>query len=89
MLAMAFAADFVNGRFDHCRMIGAMRRMAVIAGVCPDVAVLRLVVTLESLLVALTADMPFLSLKQPPIIAGVRGMTSRAAIVFVTNQMIV
>jgi hypothetical protein len=89
VLSMAFAADIVYGRFGHCRMVRAMRRMAVIAGVRPDVAVLRFVVTLEGLFVAFTADMPFLAFKQPPIVPGMRGMTSRAAVVFVANQMIV
>jgi len=34
VFAVAFAADLVNWGFSHGRMIGAVRRMTVITGVC-------------------------------------------------------
>lgn len=44
---------------------------------------------LESRFVAFAADMPFLSLEEPLIIAGMRGMAGHAAVVTETNQVIV
>jgi len=72
VLPMAFAADLVDGCLGHCRMVGAMGRMAIVAGVGPLVAVFRRVVPLECLFVALTANVNFLPFEQSPIVTGMR-----------------
>ena len=85
---MTFTTYFINGSLGHGRMVGTMRSMAVVAGVCHLVAEFCRFVALESCFVALAADVPFLPLEQPIIIAGVRGMAGHTAVFFVANQVI-
>jgi len=88
MFLMTSAADFINGGLGHGRIVRAVGRMAIVAGICHLVLVFCRLVPLESRFVTLSADVTFLSLEQPVIIAGMRGMTGHAAVIFVTDQVI-
>ena len=88
MFLVTFAAHIINGCFGHGRMVRAVGRMAIVAGICHLVLVFCRFVPLESRFVTLAADVTFLALEQPFIIAGVRGMTGHAAVIFVTDQVI-
>lgn len=89
VLPMAFAADFVDGRLGHRRMVGAVGRMAVVAGTGPLVLEFGGIVPLESRLMAITANVALFPLEQPRVITGVRRMAGHAAIVAVPHQVIV
>ena len=70
-------------------MIRAMRGMTVVTGICFLMAVFFRIPMLKSCFVALAADMTFLPLEQPIIIACMGRMACYAAIITVTNQVIV
>jgi hypothetical protein len=89
MFPMTFTAYRIDRGFGHCRMIGTVWRMAVVAGICQLVAIFCSIVPFESCFVALAADMTLLAFQQPLIIAGVRGMTGHASVIFVADKMIV
>ena len=86
---MATVADCIDWILEHGWMIRAMRGMTVVAGICFLMAVFSRLPTLESCFVTLAADMTFLPLEQPVIIACMGGMACYAAIITVTNQVIV
>lgn len=65
-----------------------MRCVAVVTGICKLVFEFCRIIPLESRFVALSAYVAFLALEKPLIIAGMWRMASRAAIVTVTNKMI-
>jgi hypothetical protein len=71
VLPMAFAADSIDWCLEHGRLIRAMGRMTIIAGICHQVAEFCFIVTLESCFMAFVADVTFLSFEQPLIITGV------------------
>jgi len=88
MFPMTFATDSIDRRLDHGRMIRAMGGMAVIAGICHLVAVFSLIVSPECCFMTFVADVALLTLEQPIIISCVWSMTGHAAIVFITDQVV-
>jgi len=85
---VTFTTDRIDRALEHGGMVRSMGGMAVVAGIGPHVAEFCRIVPLESRFVAETADMTFLALEQPLIIAGVGGMAGHTAIIFVTDQVI-
>ena len=88
MLPMTFTANSIDRCFSHCRMIGTMWGMAVIAGICKLMAVFCSIVPFESCFVALAADMTLLAFQQSLIITGVGGMAGHTSVISVTNKMV-
>ena len=88
MLPMTFTAYTIDRCFGHCRMIGTMWRMAVIAGICKLMAIFCGIVPLEGCFVALAADITLLAFQQSLIIACVWGMTGHTSVILVTNKMV-
>ena len=70
-------------------MVRAVGSVAIVAGICHRVFIFCLFVPLESRFVTLAAVMTVPRLEKPFVIAGVWGMAGHAAIVFVSNQVIV
>lgn len=85
---MTFTAYLVDGCLDHGRMVGAMRRVAIIAGICHLVAVLCCIIAFKGRPMTFAADVTFLPFEQPAVIAGVWRMAGHAAVIFVTNQVV-
>lgn len=88
VFAVTFGAGGIDRSFEHGRMVGAVRRMAIVAGIGLLMTELRRLIALEGRFMAGAADMALLPLQQPGVIAGMGGMTSHTAIITVTNQMI-
>ena len=65
-----------------------MRCVAIIAGICHLVAELCCIMPIKGRPMTFAADVTFLPFKQPVVIAGVGGMAGHAAIIFVTNQVV-
>lgn len=86
---MALVADIINRATDHVRMVGAVRRMAVVAGVCQFVLEFCSIAPLEGVLMAGTADITLLAFKQPRFIAGMRRMTGYTTVFPKSHQVIV
>lgn len=88
MQSVTFGAGGVDRCFEHGRMVGAVRRMTIVAGIGLLMTELRRLVTLEGRFMTSAADMALFPFKQPVVIAGMGGMTSHTAIIAVANQMI-
>ena len=85
---MTFFADCIDRGLGHGRMVRAVGRMAVVAGICHLMAEFSRLVPLESRFVTCAANVTLLSFEQPTIIAGVRRMAGYTAVILVTNQVI-
>lgn len=89
VFAMAFAAYLVNWGFSHGRMVGAVRRMAVIAGIGHLMLEFCRIIPFKGSGVTLAAYMTFFPLEQPFIVAGMRRVTSHTTVIFITYEVVV
>ena len=70
-------------------MVGTMRRVAVVAGVCFLMLEGRRLPSLERIFVASAADIALLAFEQALVVAGVRSMAGNAAVFPISHKMIV
>jgi hypothetical protein len=89
MQTMAIIADIIDRSFEHCRVVGTMGRMTVVAGVCLLMFVFCCIISFQGCVVARTTDITFFPLEKSLIITGMRGMAGNTAVIFETNQVIV
>lgn len=88
MMSMTFSAHGIDLALEHGRMVGAVGRMAVVAGFCFLVLECSRFTALEGRFMAGTADMALPALEQTPVIPGVRRMAGHATVLLITHQMI-
>ena len=86
---VAGGADAIDRAREHIRIIGAMSRMAVCAGICRHMLGLGSIVPLEGVQMTGAANIAFPPLEQTLVIAGVGRMAGGTTILSVSDQMVV
>lgn len=88
VMSMTFAAHGIDLTLEHGRMVGAVRGMAVVAGLGFLVLVGGLLTAFEGRFMTGAADVALLALEQARVITGMGRMAGDAAVLLITHQMI-